>query len=447
MLRAVTGIMHTQRLAAILGADAAGYSRLTSADNRDALAALDAARAVFKARIASVFAAGLLAFASALPEAAEQVRYHVSPVRNDGWTPAHADSAGVDPDRLASMTAAIRAAPELGVHAILIERDGSLIYEEYFDGFDERGGWPLGKVSMTMETRHDLRSVTKSVVSALVGIAHAEGAIRSLDEPLVAWFPEYPEADTPERRRVTLTHALTMTSGFEWNEHVPYTDPRNDEIRMNRDPQPLRFALTRPLADDPGRAFNYNGGLVQMMAAVIQRATKTPFQEYARAKVFEPLGITDVEWTGALGDMPSAASGLRLRPRDLAKFGSLYLHGGRWNGKQVIPGDWIELSTRRHVRFPPPPSAAADAMGEFGYGYFWWYACNPTPAGLSEARFAVGNGEQRIIVYPGLEMVVTILAGRYNDPTAAGLTRRITREHVIPAVKTSIRTGCPGAAL
>ena len=393
-----------------------------------------------------LLALALLTLPSTLPQASPEARYQVPLKLGDGWSTAPADSVGVDSDRLASMTAAIRAAPELGVHAILIERDGSLIYEEYFDGFDERGGQPLGKVSMTMETRHDLRSVTKSVVSALVGIARAEGAIAALDQPLIAWFPEYPEADTPERRRVTLAHALSMTSGFEWNEDVTYTDPRNDETRMNRNPQPLRFALTRPFAGDPGRAFKYNGGLAQAMAAVVQRATKTPFQEYARAKLFEPLGITDVEWIGTLADMPSAAAGLRLRPRDLAEFGSLYLHGGGWNGKQVIPGDWIEHSTRRHVRLPSP-GTAADAVGELGYGYFWWYACNPTPAGPTEARFAVGNGEQRIIVSPGLNMVVTVLAGRYNDPTAAGLPRRIMREHVIPAVKTDIRTGCPGAAL
>jgi CubicO group peptidase (beta-lactamase class C family) len=351
---------------------------------------------------------------------------------------------GVDSTRLAALTGSIRSWPELGVHAILIERRGQLIYEEYFDGFDERWGQPLGRVSMTKESKHDLRSVTKSVVSALVGIAHGEGAIKSLDQPVVQWFPEYPELDTPERRRVTLGHVLSMTSGFEWNEEVPYNDPRNDEIRMTRDSQPLRYALSRPFAVDPGSDFNYNGGLTQVLAAVLVRATKTPLQQYARTKLFEPLGITDVEWVGDLAGMPAAASGLRMRARDLAKFGSLYLHGGKWNGKQVIPSDWVELSTRRHFRFRP--RTGADAGGEFGYGYFWWYSCYPSAAGLIEARTAVGNGQQRIFVLPGLDMVVTIFAGRYNDfTTGATLGSRILREHVLPAVKTSIRPGCAGA--
>jgi CubicO group peptidase (beta-lactamase class C family) len=330
------------------------------------------------------------------------------------------------------------------VHAILIERNGQLIYEEYFDGFDERWGVPLGRVSMKLDTRHDLRSMTKSVVSALVGIALAEGSIRSLDQPLIKWFPEYADLDTPERRRVTLAHVLSMTSGFKWNENVPYSDPRNDEIRMTRDKEPLRYALSAAFDRDPGAEFNYNGGLTQVMAAVLERATKTSIEDYARTKLFEPLGITDVEWVGDLAGMPAAASGLRLRPRDAAKFGSLYLNGGKWNGKQVIPAPWVELSTRRHFRFAP--RTGPDAAGSFGYSYFWWYSCYPTPTGLIEARTAVGNGQQRIFVLKELNMVVTIFAGRYNDfGSGATLGTRILREHVLPAVKTGVRTGCPGA--
>jgi CubicO group peptidase (beta-lactamase class C family) len=138
-----------------------------------------------------------------------------------------------------------------------------------------------------------------------------------------------------------------------------------------------------------------------------------------------------------------------LRPRDLAKFGSLYLHGGKWNGTQVIPTSWIELSSRRQFRFRLSPGrerSGARAGGEYGYGYFWWYNCYPSAAGLIEARTAVGNGQQRVFVLPGLNMVVTILAGRYNDfATGATLGTRILREHIIPAVKTGIRPGCPGA--
>jgi CubicO group peptidase (beta-lactamase class C family) len=393
---------------------------------------------------AGVVALALVAPSVARPQGVAPGGYQRPATLHDGWPTANAESLGVDSAALGKLTATIRGWPELGVHAILIERGGHLVYEAYFDGFDERWGQQLGRVAMTATTLHDLRSVTKSVVSALTGIALRAGSIPSLDQPVVQWFPEYPELQTTERRRVTLAQVLTMTSGLVWDEAVPYTDPRNDEIRMTRDSQPLRFALSVPFALDPGADFNYNGGLTQVMAAVIERATKTPIEDYARIHLFEPLGITEVEWLGDLAGMPAAASGLRLRPRDLAKFGSLYLHGGRWGGKQVLPEDWVALSTRRQFRFKP--STGADAGGAFGYGYFWWYNCYPTAAGLVEARTAVGNGNQRVFVLPGLDMVVTILAGRYNDfTTGATLGSRILREHVIPAVKTGVHSGCPGS--
>jgi CubicO group peptidase (beta-lactamase class C family) len=386
----------------------------------------------------------MLAAPGTLTQQTPAARYQTPPARDDAWQTANADSLGVDSVRLAALTQSIRSWPELGVHAILIERNGRLIYEEYFDGFDERWGQSLGRITMTADSKHDLRSITKSVVSALVGIAHGEGKIESLDQPLTRWFPEYGDLDTPERRRVTVRHALSMTSGFDWNEDVPYNDPRNDEIRMTRDSQPLRYALARPFLVEPGSDFKYNGGLTQVLAAVLERATKMSLEDYARMKLFEPLGITDVEWVGSLAGMPAAASGLRMRARDLAKFGSLFLNGGKWKGKQVIPADWVDISTRRHFRFRSQPGP--NSSGQFGYGFFWWYSCYPSSAGLIEARTAVGNGQQRIFVLPTLNTVVTIFAGRYNDFTTGNtLGRRILLDHVIPAVKTGVQTGCPGA--
>ena len=393
----------------------------------------------------------LLAPAPAWAQAVPATRYRPPPALSDGWRTAKAESAGIDAQRLSALTESVRAWPELGVHAILIERSGRLIYEEYFDGFDERWGTPLGHVSMAQGSLHDLRSLSKSVVSALAGIALDQGAIKSLDQPVVEWFPEYPELNTADRRRVTLRHVLAMTSGLEWNEDMPYTDPRNDEIRMTRDSQPLRYALSRSFAHEPGAEFRYNGGLTQVMAAVIRRAVKMPIQDYARTQLWEPLGVDTVEWLGDLAGMPNAASGLRLRGRDLAKFGSLYLHRGRWNGRQVIPADWVDLSTRRHFRFARATArdrslTPPDADGAFGYAYFWWYSCYPTPRGMVEARTAVGNGQQRIFVLPGLDMVVTIFAGRYNDFTTGNtLGTRVLREHVIPAVRGGVRAGCPGS--
>ncbi len=166
-----------------------------------------------------------------------------------------------------------------------------------------------------------------------------------------------------------------------------------------------------------------------MLAAVVERATEQGLRDYAREKLFDPLGVRDWFWRGSPTSIPYAASGLELRPRDLAKFGSLYLHEGRWNGRQIIPAEWIAESTRRRI-------AVKDSiwpMGEIGYGYQWWHDSFTTDARPLESFTAVGNGQQRVFVLPALRLVVTMLAGRYNDKSAEGLTERLLMHHIVPA--------------
>jgi CubicO group peptidase (beta-lactamase class C family) len=360
--------------------------------------------------------------------------YAVPPALSDGWLTGALAQSGIDTRRLEAMTNSIRAHPELNVHAVLIERDGRLVYEEYFSGKDERWGAPLGVVVFTRENKHDLRSVTKSVVSALVGIAQSSGAIRSLDAPLLDYFPEYKDLQVPERRQITIRHALMMSAGFEWNEEVPYNDPKNDEIVMNRNPEPMHYVLSRPIVAMPGTSWRYNGGTTQALGTIVQRATKQPLADYAHAVLWSSLGITDVEWLGNLGGVPSAASGLRLRPRDLAKFGSLYLHDGRWAGRQILPREWVQESTRRRLTFPGQQAR--------GYAYQWWHACYSTPSGVVEVPTAVGNGAQRIFLLRAQQAVVTVLSGRYND-FSVNPPERLLLEFVIPALPPAARSECP----
>ena len=234
---------------------------------------------------------------------------------------------------------------------------------------------------------------------------------------------------TADRRQVTIRHALSMTPGLEWHENIPYTDPRNDEIVMTRSKDPVHYVLSRKAISEPGKTWEYNGGMSQVLAAIVQRASGRPIREYARSVLFDPLDIRDVEWVGDLAGMPSAASGLRLRPRDLAKFGSLYLHHGRWRERQVIPADWVRESTRRRLLLPSP----VNAFGTFGYAYHWWHTCYRSGWGTLETWVAIGNGQQRIFVLPELGLAVTVLAGRYNDPTASRLPDRLLLEHILPS--------------
>ena len=242
----------------------------------------------------------------------------------DGWEVTSLEAAGMDRRPIEAMTAEIRRYSDWNIHAVLIEREGRLVYEEYFAGEDQEWGQNLGPVVFTRDTKHDLRSITKSVTSALVGITLASGKIRSLDQLLLDFFPEHAAASgRREHPRISLRHALMMSAGLDWNEDLPYTDPRNDENVMTLSEDPMGYVLTRPGVAEPGAVWRYNGGLPQVLATIVQRATGERLRDYARRVLFAPLGITDFEWLGNLAGVPAAASGLRLRPRDLAKFGSL----------------------------------------------------------------------------------------------------------------------------
>ena len=156
----------------------------------------------------------------------------------------------------------------------------------------------------------------KSVTALVLGMAIDHGWIKSVDTPVLSFFPEYADLRTPEKDRITLRHILTMSSGLDWHESdVPYTDAANSEIRMDTAPDPYRFALEQPMVAPPGQIWNYNSGSTELLGAVLRKATGKPLDQLARTMLFGPLGITDVEWYRYAQDNPSAAAGLRLRPR------------------------------------------------------------------------------------------------------------------------------------
>jgi CubicO group peptidase (beta-lactamase class C family) len=320
--------------------------------------------------------------------------------------PAHADEAA-----LAALKARIESGQIEGVHSVIVMRGNATLAEWYFAGRDQARGRALGQVTFGPETLHDVRSVTKSIVGLLVGIAVEEGAIKSLDTPVLDYFPEYADLQTAERRRVTLRHLLSMTSGLHWDEDTyTYADPRNSEIAMDMAKDAYRYVLSQPFDAQPGEKWKYSGGDVAVMAAVLARATKTPIEAYAEAKLFKPLGIARVEWMKDAKGVPYAASGLRMTPRDMAKVGRLVLANGRWNGRQVVPARWIAAATTPKATVAPDPKCGTR------YGYFWWLyqGCQLDPA-LPWAA-AVGNGVQRIVVVRDQNLVLVMTSGLYNSP-------------------------------
>lgn len=342
---------------------------------------------------------------------------------------ASAESVGIDGAAIAKLTEDIRAGKYKNIHSLLVLRSGKLVAEAYFQGEDERRGRPLGTVRFDSETLHDLRSVSKSVTSALFGIAMASGEIRDLDAPVLSYFPEYKDLQTPERLRIRLRDVLSMTSGLEWDESSrPYGDPLNSETAMDAADDRYRFILSRPIVASPGERFRYSGGDTMLLAAVIQRATKQRLSMYAEQVLFRPLGIERHEWIAYSDGTEIAASGLRLLPRDMARFGLLYLQGGRWRGTQVVPESWVKASTSVHAKVSDRP------FGFQSYGYQWWLGSARNDA-HTPWIMAVGNGGQRIMLIPSRDLVMVVTAGMYNSPAQTDITFEVLLDGVLPAVK------------
>lgn len=322
---------------------------------------------------------------------------------------------------LADLEKRIRTGEIPNVHGVIVMREGVTLAEWYFEGADDRRDRrALGVVKFGPATLHDVRSVTKSVVSMLFGIAMANGAIKDLNVAVLDFFPEYKDLQTAERRQITLRHLLSMTSGLRWDEtSYPYTDRRNSETAMDLADDPMRYALEQPLDGSPGSQFRYNGGSVALIAEVLRRATRMKLEDFARQSLFAPLGITDFEWHKDARGVPYAASGLRLLPRDMVKVGRLMLDKGSAGGRHVVPEAWVRAS------LSPQALIGSDGECGFHYGFFWWLlpTCAANPA--SGWYAAIGNGGQRIFVVPEQELIIVLSAGLYDDSRQTATVRQV----------------------
>ena len=345
--------------------------------------------------------------------------------RDDGWIVAAPESVGLDGATLCAMVDRLRTWPDVNVHSVIVARSGKLVFEQYFTGADERWGSAVGEVKFDATTRHDLRSVSKSLTSLLVGLAIQRGKLGGIDEPLMKFFPEYADLDTPERRRITLRHLLTMSMGVAWDETIPYSNPANSEIRMIMAPDGERFALEQPIVAPPGRVYNYSGGATALLGAVVRKTTGQLLDQFAREALLSPLGIDDFEWVGFPGKGPAAASGARMRPRDMLKLGQLVLAKGQWNGREIVPAAWIADSTAPHIT----------GSGAFFYGYQWWLGRTLVDRREIKWVAGVGLGGQRIYIVPDFDIVAVTTAGMYRSPLQGPVVAEILNQYVLRAVK------------
>jgi CubicO group peptidase (beta-lactamase class C family) len=211
-----------------------------------------------------------------------------------GWRSGHHNC---NPECLCALRDKLAKSNSPSVHAVVLVRNGALLFEHYRKSYDEKWGRPIGEIEYGPNVRHDVRSISKSVVSLLVGIAVDRGLIRGVDEPVFSIFPEFALLRTPEMDRILVRHLLTMSSGIKWDKARPYTDPENSERRMVLAPDSYRYAFAQPMAAEPGKVWNYNGG--SLLAAIVEKTMGKLFLEFARESLFTPLGIFDDEVSGS----------------------------------------------------------------------------------------------------------------------------------------------------
>ena len=325
--------------------------------------------------------------------------------------------------KLQAMSSAVRSEQFKNIGSILIARHGKLAYEDYIAG--------------DVTTLRDTRSATKSITAILVGIAIQEGKISSLEDKILALLPEHArrlQNPDPRKARITIEDFLTMSSSLEcddWNDAS-----RGNEERMYLVEDWTQFILDLPIRgrmrvgeqNEPppyGRYFSYCTGGVFALSEVLQKTTGLSADRYAEQKLFAPLGITSAQWVYSPLNIPQTGGGLRLTSRDLLKIAQLYLDGGRWHDRRIINEGWVRDSTRPHARI--------DDTTE--YGYLWWLKSFKNGEKSYPAFFMSGNGGNKVVVIPSLDLAAVITSTNYNTRGMHEQTEKILSDFILSALE------------
>ncbi len=353
------------------------------------------------------------------PRAPEESEYteHAPESTGDGWPTAKPSSEGLSVEPIRDMVRAIVEEEMALTHSVLVARRGKLVVEEYFYGFDR-------------DTWHDMRSASKTVTSALIGLAIDERRIESVDASALSFFPRYRQYTNWDSRkaRITVRDLLRMASGLDANDSDPNSVASEGAYQsQTRRPDWIKLALDAPMIADPGAQPLYGGANPLILGGILDQALAEPVEWFAHRALFQPLGIDHYKFFLDPTGIVYMGGGLHLRPRDMAKFGQLFLNGGVWQGNRVISEEWVRESTGKYGRLAP-----LDRNGH-QYGYLWWHHQYPVGDRTIETLEARGMGGQYIFVVPSLDVVAVITSGNYRT----GRTRQpedILRRFVLPAV-------------
>ena len=333
-------------------------------------------------------------------------QYRQPAKRNDGVPTGDITKTPLDTSLLGTMMHKIVNGTYKDVHSVLIIKDGKLVFEEYFYEYDEN-------------SLHQLRSASKSFVSALTGIAIDKGLIKSKYEKVLSYFPEYTlKNNSVSKNKITIENLLANQSGLDCD--ISNDKSEGNETVMNHSDDWVKFTLDLPMIDSAGGKGMYCSGNPIVLKRIIEKASGKKFSDFANENLFEPLGIRNFKWNFK-PDKSSANdfTQLYLRPRDMAKFGVLYLNGGNYNGKQIVNSDWVKQSITKH-----------SVIQNVDYGYLWWLKYLNADGVRYNGIVAQGNGGQKIYIWPDQNMVTVITGGNYNVQSPSD---ELIRKFILPA--------------
>jgi CubicO group peptidase (beta-lactamase class C family) len=350
---------------------------------------------------------------------------------------------GLDEQSILALDAELKSGKQGYVDSMLIVRHGRIVFDAtYAHDYKainagrmtaESGPWNYYDATWHPYYQgsdlHTMQSTTKSVMSALVGIAIARGELPGVDATLGELLPHRQIAD-PAKAAITLENVLTMRPGFEWLEdQVSYWDPRNDSILVESTDDWVGYLLQKPLAVPQGTTYNYNSTNTQLMSEIVSRATGKPLDKYAEEVLFHPIGIRNYYWKSAPEGYRDVAGGLYLASRDLARFALLYERKGEWNGTQVLPAAWVERSVQPHVKDVDP----GDPEENEGYGYQWWIY-NDGSDGRPIMYGTRGWGGQQGLVVPSLGIVAVFTGWNVYDEIDYEYTFKLFYDRVVASI-------------
>lgn len=364
-------------------------------------------------RIASVFGVLLLAlsFWCVSPDSTVDCLPAYWPT--EAWQYSTPEMQGVNPSRLVDMMGFIES-NSLAIDSVVVVRNGYIILEEY------------PNPAYTAEDLHIIYSATKSVTSLLFGIAMQQGYITDTSLSVVDFFPDFTIANMDSRKEsMTLWHLLTMSNGFDWDEWgAPLDDPVNNNMAaMIVSPDPVQYVLDRPMIAEPGEVWAYCGGATTLLGEIIERATGTPFDTYAREQLFEPLGIDVFLWGNFAGGYANTAGGLFLRPVDMARLGLLMLSEGIWESEALLTAGYFTeaIDDYYHV----------DNYDGIFEGVTYWYGYQFWSHPEQGVHYCWGMNDQKIYFVPEYDLVIAFTA----DPTAgAFMTDYLLWQYILPAM-------------